>query len=79
MQLRSFPPTSTSSLPELYFLFVKKVPFFDVLKQVTSITMLQLVSFPSHSNLEEVKGSLSALHPNAAPSTTSSARKRASS
>lgn len=40
MQLQNFPPTSTSSLAEFYFLFVRNGSIFYVLKQETSITTL---------------------------------------
>lgn len=55
MQLQNFPPTSTSSLAELCFLFVRNGTTFYVLKQETAITTLQLISLSSHVDLVKVK------------------------
>lgn len=54
MQLQNFPPTSTSSLAELYFLFVRNGSIFYVLKQETAITTLH-VTPSSHMGPVKVK------------------------
>lgn len=76
MQLQSFPPTSTSSLAELDFLFVRNCSNFYVLKQETAITTLQLISLTSHMDLVKVKLDASAFHSDPASPTTSLAEKK---